>query len=147
MTAIFIQKVEVKNLFGFFDYTIQGDVDNSIINQLLILYGDNGAGKTTIIKLLFYLLSTQDHAGHKSAVANIKFEAVRIYLSNNYIISAKRSHKELIGGYLFAVENCKNAQINEVDLPASNRDSSDCYSIRLTPGEKAYIEYHNIYTL
>ncbi|MHC5828218.1 MAG: hypothetical protein ACYT04_73080, partial [Nostoc sp.] len=54
-----VVRIEVERLFGRYTYTlVKKDNNPHIDSSLMILYGDNGSGKTTILKLLFHLLST-----------------------------------------------------------------------------------------
>lgn len=48
-----IQKINISKLHGYKNYNI------TIKNNKLILIGENGSGKTTILRMLFYLLSKQ----------------------------------------------------------------------------------------
>ncbi len=85
-----ITHIEIEELFGIYNYSIPNP--QSDISKLLILYGDNGAGKTTIIKILFYLLSSHDNRGHKSELANIAFKKFSVTLSNGQTIIAERDN-------------------------------------------------------
>ena len=50
-----IVSIEVEQLFGRYNYTLsKKDTHNEVDSSLMILYGDNGSGKTTILKLLFH---------------------------------------------------------------------------------------------
>jgi energy-coupling factor transporter ATP-binding protein EcfA2 len=59
-------------------------------SSLLILYGDNGSGKTTILNLVFHMLSGKDRAGHMNAIARVPFKSIQIHLSDGTIVSAER---------------------------------------------------------
>jgi len=59
-------------------------------SDLLILYGDNGCGKTTILNLIFHLLSTASGRGHLNSIARIPFKSLTVNLSDETIISAER---------------------------------------------------------
>jgi len=93
-----IQHIDIEDLFGIYTYSIP--VDNIDISQLLILYGQNGAGKTTILQMIFNLLSSENGEGHKTELANSKFKKISIKLSNNIVISAFRLD-DLIGDYTY----------------------------------------------
>ena len=97
-----IQHIEIEDLFGIYTYSIP--VDNIDISQLLILYGQNGAGKTTILQMIYNLLSSENGEGHKTELANTKFKKISIKLSNNIIISAFRVD-DLIGNYTLSFQN------------------------------------------
>jgi len=97
-----IQHIDIEDLFGIYTYSIP--VDNIDISQLLILYGQNGAGKTTILQMIFNLLSSENGEGHKTELANSKFKKISIKLSNNIVISAFRLD-DLIGDYTLFFQN------------------------------------------
>ena len=68
----FINKIEVKELFGYYNYMVERkNIDEEL---LLIIYGDNGCGKTTLLELAFNLLSIVNGNGQKTKIANIKFK-------------------------------------------------------------------------
>jgi ABC-type cobalamin/Fe3+-siderophores transport system ATPase subunit len=96
-----IIKIEVDSLFGYFNYTIES-INTIRENKLMLLYGDNGSGKTTILKLVFFLLSSQYRVGHKSEISKIKFKRFVVHLSNNISISANRE-KSMQGTYKYEV--------------------------------------------
>ena len=50
-----LKRVEIEGLFGRYDYDLPRKPD--VLSEVAILYGDNGSGKTTILTLLFHLLS------------------------------------------------------------------------------------------
>jgi predicted ATP-binding protein involved in virulence len=59
-----IRSIEVEGLFGGFDHRFELDVDE----RVTVVYGANGVGKTTILKLVEALLS-----GRWRYVADIRF--------------------------------------------------------------------------
>jgi len=105
-----IQHIDIEDLFGIYTYSIP--VNNIDISQLLILYGQNGAGKTTILQLIFNLLSSENGEGYKTELANTKFKKISITLSNQIIISAYRINS-LIGKYILSFKN--NEEVFEVE--------------------------------
>lgn len=115
----FIKKVQVEQLFGQYDYTIEQGSSDKSIESLIIIYGDNGSGKTTLLELIFYLLSTRDNAGHKSKIAKIKFKEFSILLSDDVEILASRVDGELIGSFDLTIK--ENGQIiHNVSLKADS---------------------------
>jgi ABC-type molybdenum transport system ATPase subunit/photorepair protein PhrA len=62
----------------------------------MILYGDNGSGKTTILSLIVNLLSHVDKKGHKKRVAGIKFRRCMIWVGK-YIVEARRDNLDAKG--------------------------------------------------
>ncbi|MCG7928859.1 MAG: ATP-binding protein [Candidatus Thiodiazotropha lotti] len=66
-----ISRFEITGLHGF------KNIDLRFRDNTLILVGENGAGKTTVLHLLYYLLS-----GQWSAMAKYKFEYLRLTIGN-----------------------------------------------------------------
>lgn len=92
-----ITHVTVQKLFGRYDYALEFDP------RLAILYGDNGTGKTTILRMIHHLLSPGPGRGHKTAVAKTIFREFSIGFSNGVAVHAKRDRSD-IGTYeLFLV--------------------------------------------
>ena len=52
--------------------------------------------ETTILELIYYLLSTVDNVGHKTKITNIKFSKINITLENDIEIIAQRSDSRKI---------------------------------------------------
>jgi predicted ATPase len=88
MKMNFIKKIEIEKLFGFYDYIIERK--ESEYSPLIILYGDNGCGKTTILELIFNLFSFSEGKGQKSKIAKIKFKKIKIILDDNIELIAER---------------------------------------------------------
>ncbi|MHC0613778.1 AAA family ATPase [Komagataeibacter oboediens] len=85
-----IKKIEVKDLFGKFSYSIPY---NGTMGSTSILYGDNGAGKSSIIMLVFHLLSSAHNKGHRTALRSVPFSYLSVVLSNDYKLVAERSEE------------------------------------------------------
>jgi len=100
ITQLNISHIDIEDLFGTYTYSIP--MDSMDISKLLILYGSNGAGKTTILQMIFNLLSSENNQGHKSELANTKFKKIAITLSNGYKISAFR-RDSLLGAYYLSL--------------------------------------------
>jgi energy-coupling factor transporter ATP-binding protein EcfA2 len=102
-TPTHIQRIEVDSLFGYLNYTIPRKGSRSVdFSRLLMLYGDNGCGKTTILKLLFWLLSPQRDQGHKGSIARTPFKRFAVYLDDDTSLSAEKIG-ELLGSYSVSV--------------------------------------------
>ena len=126
MDKIEIERIEVDNLFGLYSYDIRSNEVSP--NQLIILYGDNGCGKTTILKSIFYLLSVRDEAGDKTRLANTKFKKFIVHINNDISIGAIRN-EELIGSYTYIIAQNNNTKF-EVFLQANKTEENE-YAINL----------------
>lgn len=98
-----IQSILVDKLFGFLSYDIKAKSEE----DLIVLYGDNGSGKTTILNLLFHALSPEDAMGHRTFIARIPLKRFKITFAGGHCVSIIR-RKELSGPFTMRVE--KNGQ-------------------------------------
>jgi predicted ATPase len=86
-----IVSIRVKNLFGKYSYLIDLAEAGSPVprgRQIGLLYGDNGAGKTTILQLVWHLLSSARNKGHRTFLRSAPFEALHVTLNSGDVISA-----------------------------------------------------------
>ena len=96
--------IEVEGLFGYIDQSLRADEDNrDKITRLAILYGENGTGKTTLLRLAFHLLSPRIDRGHKSRIAITPFKSLGITLLDGTSVRATRDEART-GDYTFSVK-------------------------------------------
>jgi len=100
LSSCSIEKIHIEKLFGKFNYEIPNSTqnENNDFSRILILYGDNGSGKTTILQIIYHLLSPISKKGHKTFIAKIPFKKFEIYLNNGIRIVAERK-KKIIGSF------------------------------------------------
>lgn len=86
MPAKLISAIRVQGLFGLYTYELpeSGDFSNAAI-----LYGDNGVGKSTLLRLAFHLLSAADNRGHRTALYNADFETLEVDLASGVTLTAR----------------------------------------------------------
>lgn len=132
-----IKSIVIEELFGFYNYHIN---TNSELEGTLILYGDNGSGKTTILKSIFYLISSKSNAGHKSALARIKFKRIEVTLTNGVSIGASREN-DLIGSYNYYIRN--NESIILQQFLIAQHELED-YVIRIQENKEAETDFFKI---
>lgn len=82
-----IESIRVERLFGHFDYKVPVD---GILKNPSILYGDNGVGKSTLLTLVFHLLSSAGDRGHRTAIYDTPFLSLSVKLKNGYTLKAER---------------------------------------------------------
>jgi energy-coupling factor transporter ATP-binding protein EcfA2 len=99
MKKVWIERIKVEKLFGLYDYEIPSKDERKNIETVLILYGDNGLGKTTILRLIFHLLACEREEGHKTFVAQTKFRSFVLDFSNSYEVRALRKGESLLGSF------------------------------------------------
>jgi len=101
----FIRWIEIVDLFGYLNYTIPLKSSNKeASNRLIMIYGDNGCGKTTILKLIYSLLSPQRGKGHKTYILETPFRKISICFDNDVIVSAERRGEALVGQYFVEIK-------------------------------------------
>ncbi|WP_085245741.1 AAA family ATPase [Mycobacterium paraense] len=98
-----VHKISVKLLFGRYSYDLVVPVIDGRTSRLMLLHGDNGSGKTTILKLAWHLLSTAELKGHKSAIARIPFESFFVEFEDGRRFMARKTDG-LIGAFDLIVE-------------------------------------------
>lgn len=86
-----ISRVKIKNLFGLYSYDLP---ESEIMTDAAILYGDNGVGKSTILKLVFHLLSVANDRGHRNALYKSDFESLEVTLSSGVVVAAEFKIKD-----------------------------------------------------
>lgn len=72
-----IEEIEVDKLFGCYSYCLQSSAES----KFMILYGDNGCGKSTILSSVYHLLNPERTNGHRTAVSEIPFRKIIVKLS------------------------------------------------------------------
>ena len=100
-----ITKLTVEKLFGRYDYEIcfeRGEFSEA--PRASLLYGDNGSGKTTILELIFNLLSLHLGERPKSIVAKTPFQSFCLDFTDQSRILASRSGDNLTGAFQFLME-------------------------------------------
>ena len=98
-----IESIAVTDLFGSYDYSISTSREDPDGRKVLILYGDNGGGKTTILKIAFHLIASETTSGHKGTVARIPFRSFVIVFSDGTRIEAERLGKDIVGSFTMSL--------------------------------------------
>lgn len=82
--------IYVDSLFGRYTYNIPGNDSDELDPQLTVLYGENGAGKTTILKLLHNAISSGKGRGHKTEILPVPFKTFVASFAGDIKIEVKR---------------------------------------------------------
>lgn len=85
----------VDDLFGRYSYHV--DTLNGADRRLLLLHGDNGSGKTTILRLIYNLLSPADNRGHRTYLAATPFKRLSLTFTDGLHLEVEK--QELLGSF------------------------------------------------
>ena len=106
-----ISRIRVRKLFGTYDYSLSASKHASNPDRLMILYGDNGSGKTTILRTLFHLLAPERSEGHKSAVSKVPFMRFDVNFSSGDHVWAQRPENKIIGSFTMGVRLARKKEM------------------------------------
>jgi ABC-type ATPase involved in cell division len=99
-----LARVRVKGLFGkynFADINIK-DVKGSISN-IAFLYGDNGVGKTTILRLIYSILSPERNNGLRGTIGRTQFvEFGVMFEDQQWVTVVKKNPLDTVYQYVFS---------------------------------------------
>ncbi|WP_170321674.1 ATP-binding protein [Acrocarpospora pleiomorpha] len=107
--------MEVEGLYGRYNYRISPLSEEDAQKgapPLMLIYGDNGCGKTTVLRLLWHLLSPADFKGHRSALAQIPFNRLRVRLGRGDTIDVQKK-ENIIGSYSVIVKRPGQSSIEQ----------------------------------
>lgn len=97
-----IAAIHVRDLHGKFDYDVDfldpstgfeesiGKMFAVNDDRLTLLYGRNGSGKTSLLRLLFHAISAAPGSGHRSALGRTRFRSFEVKLTDRSAIAYVR---------------------------------------------------------
>jgi energy-coupling factor transporter ATP-binding protein EcfA2 len=95
--------VRVEQLFGKYSFPafhVFGRDETS--KNIGLLYGENGVGKTTIIRLIYALLADEPNSGLKGQLASTIFKSFEVVFDDGQVVGAYRERAE-IGPYILTL--------------------------------------------
>lgn len=115
--------IRVADLYGRYTYSIQVP-EHAESDRLVLFYGDNGRGKTTVLRLLWHLLSAARDRSHRSKIAAVAFTTFDVTLSDGTSIRAWRQ-APVDGPYEITVINALGETVSSGEWPDSKGPFSD----------------------
>jgi len=85
-----LHRVQVTGLLGTYDYDLELSAEAQRAG-VSILYGENGTGKTTLLNLLFHVLSAAVAEGHRTATSRIRFKRLYVETASGDHITAEKT--------------------------------------------------------
>ena len=100
-----IKTIAVEKLFGMYDYKLT--TPSELQDNVFIIYGDNGTGKSTLLRLAYHLLSSETVNYHKSYLANVAFKSFYVVLNDGTKVSAERTddNEDYLGEYVIKYDD------------------------------------------
>lgn len=135
---IAIAKIAVERLFGHYTYDLRPADPEAADPRIVILYGDNGSGKTTIAQLLSHVLSPGGGRGHRTFLAQTRFERFSVEFDNGDCITAERPDGNIDGSYrlVFRVGK-KTLDVEVTTSPDGSVKGKDLDDEKLAQGFRA----------
>lgn len=112
-----LRSVRIQALHGKFTYEIdlgaagsdptaasRVDLFTVSENRLTLLYGNNGTGKTSLLRTLFHALSSAPKRGHRSSLLGTQFQRLDVELIDGSRVSYVRPNGEMSGGFRAEVQ-------------------------------------------
>jgi energy-coupling factor transporter ATP-binding protein EcfA2 len=107
-----ISTIRVDDLFYTYSYILQpAQSVGPESGRLMLLYGNNGAGKTTILNLLYHLLHSEPYGGHRSFVGGIPFRRFEVRLLDGVSVVASRAKNCDPGNYHVQVNDASGGSV------------------------------------
>lgn len=85
--ASYIEAIEIDGLFGEESVRLHAQGHDP---RIVVIYGKNGTGKTTILGIVQSLLSAEDSGGHRTRLAKLPFSRALVKLSGGVQVEAKK---------------------------------------------------------
>lgn len=87
MAKTLIESIEVEGLFGEYDYRLP--LNGTLLNPT-ILYGENGVGKSTVLTIVFHLLSAAPNRSHRGFLLKAPFRKISVRLASGHILMVEK---------------------------------------------------------
>jgi energy-coupling factor transporter ATP-binding protein EcfA2 len=144
-----ISSISVRDLFGLFNYELRvPPASTPDLARILVLYGDNGSGKTTILRLLFHLLSPAPRRGHRTFLARTPFSTFEVSFSSGLSVTATRRGPNRVGAYELqlsrAGEQLASVRVSvdqEGSVPPAESPELDAFTARVFKEHKLDLYY------
>src|SRR5258708_5332426 len=68
-------------------------------DRLTLLYGNNGTGKTSLLRLIFHGLSAAQRRGHRTALLQTRFQSFSVRLTNGAQVAYTRPEGRFDGPF------------------------------------------------
>jgi len=116
-----LKTIRIEDLFGRYTYSLPSTTQ--ALGDINIIYGENGVGKTTLLNLVFHMLSPANNKGHRTRIAETPFSRLIITLSDGTCLSAKKDPQLLVGPVDFDIQTPNERKVSWRFEPDSDSSS------------------------
>ena len=129
-----IKTIAVEKLFGLYDYNLT--IPSIVEDNVFIIYGDNGTGKSTLLRLAYHLLTSEPGHFHKTFLANASFKKFFVEFSDGTKVSAERSdeNEDFSGDYVIRFSGDDDIECN---IPCEWNEESHRFSVSFSSSGSA----------
>ena len=129
--ASYIERIEIDELFGEHKVRLHASRKND--PRIIVLYGNNGAGKTTVLNIVRSLLTAEEFGGHRTRLARLPFSRASVHFSGAGYVEARKIDG-IYGGFDLIVRRSSESESIAFKVrPRQGRVSADDFD----PGSKA----------
>ncbi len=121
--TLYISGLFVENLFGFYTYDqkVKPSSDERS-ERLILIYGDNGSGKTTIVRLIYHLLSRSSQRGHRTFIARTRFKKFGLYFSDGRTLTVRKLEDTGVGSYVLSISR-EDEILQQIEVGVTKDDT------------------------
>jgi len=129
--ASYIERIEIDDLFG--EQKVRLSAESRSDPRVVVLFGNNGAGKTTVLNIVRSLLSAEEFGGHRTRLARTPFNRASVHFTGGGYVEARKI-EGVYGGFDLSVRSSaesdgivfkvrtKNGRVAAEDFDKSQRN-------------------------
>lgn len=105
--ASYIERIEIDDLFG--EHKVRLQAASSSDPRIIVLFGNNGAGKTTVLNIVRSLLASEEFGGHRTRLTRAPFNRASVHFSGGGYVEAKKL-EGIYGGFDLVVRRSAESE-------------------------------------
>ena len=111
-----LSEVRIEGLYGASGEIIIPTKAQRASNPISLLYGDNGSGKTTVLKLIYAALASEKNSGHRGYLGRANFRQLKAIFEDGQVIEVKKEESGWTSTYTFEFHGPRAEHIFDIRL-------------------------------